>query len=364
MQVSTAGTANRCSNYHTNAKDSAESKQINAADSSLTTEKAEKSNTEILSYYDDGVDYNHGDVDMAKELQYLRKKVNQAVNQLFHKNGIQVPKETTLTFTIDPYDRKLHVSGLGDKDMAARIESVLNRGENSNNLFYHICCSSSGMGIASNQRTQEKDEKCHLFNLVKNNTGYDLRDCISRNGTFYAPDGTDVIKEFMKGKNIPAEFRTYATSEYEPGLRKLAAEGFQNSEDLILQIDYKDGCLYDIGQNKGFGPGQTKWIDDLVSKYGDKLFIKPQKEYTFQSKTPAIRTLLQSYGIPKNMNFTISFSPKNDYVLFNGIDDIDMYGKLMFIFYQPSSMRMLHNLVQQDIHIREQEALRHLDVSV
>lgn len=37
--------------------------------------------------------------------------------------------------------------------------------------------------------------------------------------------------------------------------------GWDYADDEDRTIGYKDGSLYDIDTNYGFGPGQTAWID-------------------------------------------------------------------------------------------------------
>jgi hypothetical protein len=39
--------------------------------------------------------------------------------------------------------------------------------------------------------------------------------------------------------------------------------GTDNIPKLELAIDFMNGHLFDVGQEEGFGPGQTDWIDRL-----------------------------------------------------------------------------------------------------
>jgi len=45
----------------------------------------------------------------------------------------------------------------------------------------------------------------------------------------------------------------------------LAKKGFENSPDLVLSIDYKNGSFYDVGQSENLGVGKRDWIDKLAA---------------------------------------------------------------------------------------------------
>ncbi len=318
--------------------------------------KAVRTNTTINCYNDDKVDYSYVDVDIAKGKLYNRNEVTKALNELLKENGVQIPNGTSVTFSINPYDHKLTVSGLEDKAMTSRIESVLNSGKNSKNLFAHIYFSSNGSDYVTSEQLQpDKCSKLTLFLEIKNNTGYDLRDCISKDGTFYTQDGVDVLKEYMKGSAISAEYRADVTSFYEPRLRQLAREGFGNSEDLILQIEYKDGYLYDIGQKNGYGPGQTQWIDDLVAKFGDELFVKPEKNNTIDSNLPQIQELLKENKIklPDGLILTLSLNQHTNSFSILGTDDTDLILRLQMLLDGKPTKNLLYylNQVQDRNHL-------------
>ncbi|WP_269773755.1 DUF4885 family protein, partial [Bacillus safensis] len=67
-----------------------------------------------------------------------RQKVNEQLQDLFSKNGITIPKNTNLTFTIDPNNFKLVVSGSKDESLMKQIEDLLNTTNNTRELFFHI----------------------------------------------------------------------------------------------------------------------------------------------------------------------------------------------------------------------------------
>ena len=80
----------------------------------------------------------YGDVDNAQEQAFNRDAVNSQFQDLLDKYGIDIPKDTNLTFTIDPYDYKVNVSGSDDKNLTSLIEDVINTADNSKALFNHI----------------------------------------------------------------------------------------------------------------------------------------------------------------------------------------------------------------------------------
>ncbi len=357
MAVNSVGTAGYgYTSSYTGIKEAAKSGQTSVTDNSYT--KAPAANTVINWYNDDNLTYRYSDVDIAKSKLYNRNEVNKDLKELLQKNGIQIPAGTSVIFSVEPYDFKLKVSGIKDEALASRIEAVLNSGENSKNLFAHIYSSSSGSDyVRSEQLQADRRNKQVLYLEVKNNTGYDLRDCICKDGTFYAQDGTDVIKEYMKGSAIPAQYRSDVTSYYVPRLQQLAREGFDNTEDLILQIEYKDGLLYDIGQKNGYGPGQTQWIDDLVARYGDELYVEPERGNTVDSGLPQIQELLKKTGIqlPEGLRLTFSFDPYTEALSILGTDDQDLIYRLQMLFEGKPARNLLYYLYQTKDH-------KHLDL--
>ncbi|MEC4588632.1 DUF4885 family protein, partial [Bacillus safensis] len=94
-----------------------------------------------------GGHYNSNDAAFRNEKRYdptqesvekkilNRQKVNEQLQDLFSKNGISIPKNTNLTFTIDPNNFKLVVSGSKDESLMKQIEDLLNTTNNTRELF-------------------------------------------------------------------------------------------------------------------------------------------------------------------------------------------------------------------------------------
>ncbi|WP_152020760.1 DUF4885 family protein [Aliarcobacter butzleri] len=209
----------------------------------------------------------YGDVDNAQEQAFNRDAVNSQFQDLLDKYGIDIPKDTNLTFTIDPYDYKVNVSGSDDKNLTSLIEDVINTADNSKALFNHIY--KSTLEHTNSQISTEKSEKKSVFHEIKNKTGYDLRDLQNVDAKFLTEDGTDILDLYkegvLKSKDIPEEYKGLIFDTYSSKLSELAKKGFENSPDLVLSIDYKNGSFYDVGQSENLGVGKRDWIDKLAA---------------------------------------------------------------------------------------------------
>ncbi|WNF50828.1 DUF4885 family protein [Bacillus sp. SG20001] len=182
-----------------------------------------------------------------------RQKVNEQLQDLFSKNGITIPKNTNLTFTIDPNNFKLVVGGSKDESLIKQIEDLLNTTNNTRELFFHIMKSRND---DSTQFTPDSLAKFHLVNQIKTVTGYNLKDLSIVNGQFVTDNGTnifDLYKEELLKNPYTAENARIAASHYGAQLFDLAKNGFDSIPDLLLSIGYQNGSLQDIGQKVNYG---------------------------------------------------------------------------------------------------------------
>ena len=202
------------------------------------------------------------EVEDYKRTQYNRTAITAEINQLFKDNNISIPNDVSFKFSINPYDFTIAVLGLEDKELTGRIEKLLNVGDNGKYFYDHLYQAVS-RSEDSNQMTQEKLDKRHLYWVVKQETGYDLRTLRNENGRFYTEDGKDILDLFRRNPHIPAAYRNDVVDYYTPFLIKYGKLGFNNGDDMYLSIEYRNGELYDIGQSKGYGPGQNDWISSL-----------------------------------------------------------------------------------------------------
>ena len=186
-----------------------------------------------------------------------RQKVNEQLQALFSTNGLNIPKNANLTFTIDPNHFKLVVSGSTDESLIKQIEDILNTSNNTRELFFHIMKSRND---DSTQFTPDSLAKFHLVNQIKTVTGFDLKDLSIVNGQFVTDTGAnifDIYKEELLKNPYTAENARIAASHYGAQLFDLAKNGYDSIPDLVLSIGYENGSLYDIGQKVNYGVKKT-----------------------------------------------------------------------------------------------------------
>ncbi|MEN5388216.1 DUF4885 family protein, partial [Aliarcobacter skirrowii] len=214
----------------------------------------------------------YNDVNDARQKAYYRDKVNTQFKQLLDKYGIEIPKDTNISFTIEPYDYRVSVSGIEDKSLASLLEDVLNTADNSKELFTHIYKSSTDN---NSQITLESNEKSRIFHEIKDKTGYDLRDLENIDGKFLTQYGTDILEIYkeamMKSDKVSEQNKGLLYEFNAKKLQDVAKKGFENIPDMVLSIDYKNGSFYDVGQSENFGTGKTKWIDELKASKSQTL---------------------------------------------------------------------------------------------
>ena len=186
-----------------------------------------------------------------------RQKVNEQLQALFSTNGLNIPKNANLTFTIDPNHFKLVVSGSTDETLVKQIEDILNTSNNTRELFFHIMKSRND---DSTQFTPDTLAKFHLVNQIKTVTGYNLKDLSIVNGQFVTDTGAnifDIYKEELLKNPYTAENARIAASHYGAQLFDLAKNGYDSIPDLVLSIGYQNGSLQDIGQQVNYGVKKT-----------------------------------------------------------------------------------------------------------
>ncbi|WP_285529490.1 DUF4885 family protein [Bacillus altitudinis] len=186
-----------------------------------------------------------------------RQKVNEQLQALFSTNGLNIPKNANLTFTIDPNHFKLVVSGSTDESLVKQIEDILNTSNNTRELFFHIMKSRND---DSTQFTPDSLAKFHLVNQIKTVTGYNLKDLSIVNGQFVTDTGANIFniyKEELLKNPYTAENARIAASHYGAQLFDLAKNGYDSIPDLVLSIGYENGSLYDIGQKVNYGVKKT-----------------------------------------------------------------------------------------------------------
>ena len=228
-----------------------------------------------LNNYDPVIQENFGGCNIfTMKMEWnrdIREDINDAINRAFEENGIMIPKDADLRLTVDPYDFYIHADGVG-KELAGKIEDALNKGKNGYLLYYHISyCNPVGFGAEEpSQYVMGDGGKMSVYHLVDKLTGYDIRELENRDGAIYTPDGEDLWKVLTEKYNeLAADDRSASIGlgEYYADYMRIAKEGWRRSTDANLSIDYKDGYLYDIDTEYGYGPGQTAWQDRVRNYY-------------------------------------------------------------------------------------------------
>lgn len=192
-----------------------------------------------------------------KEKQYARSVVNQQISNLLSNHGVSLSKQMDLKFTIDPYTYQLKVSGNTDKDTLSLIEKLLNEGDNAKNLWTHawICMHDADNEIVNSQANVTKANQYSLWHELHYTTGYDIRNAVYKNGTFFAEDGTDLLALYKKKAENSAGYELFSKRWLQ-----YAKNGWNTGNDLVLKIGFDCSGLYDIGQEKGYGTAQDAWI--------------------------------------------------------------------------------------------------------
>lgn len=162
-----------------------------------------------------------------------------------------------LKFSIDPYTYRLSASGNIDENTLSLIEELLNEGDNAKNLWTHawICMHDKDNEIVNSQASRKKSEQYSLWHTLYNATGYDIRNATYRDGTFIAEDGTDLLALYKKKAENSVAYELYSNRFLE-----YAKYGWNRGNDLVVEIGFNSGGLYDIGQEKGYGAAQDAWI--------------------------------------------------------------------------------------------------------
>ncbi|MCL2222518.1 MAG: DUF4885 domain-containing protein [Oscillospiraceae bacterium] len=196
------------------------------------------------------------DRESATWMFQIRNNITQQIRDLFSSNGVLIPENTRLRFIID-LDYNLRVEGTDDEDLIRQIEELLNRNDNSRQLFMHIA------STRTFNPTQSRDDSYWAWQVgvaIRDYTGLSLwNDLEFADGRFLTEDGTNIL-DILAEKDMNPHVMAWIIDE----LASIAARGgLGESPDFSLSIDFENGNLFCVGQENGFGPGQTGWIDNL-----------------------------------------------------------------------------------------------------
>lgn len=220
----------------------------------------------------------NGQDEVENQKTFNRQVTNSEINNLFKENGVNVPNENKLNFSIDPYSYELTVSGTDNKELKEKIESIFNSSDNAKELYNHILSSSSQSDVVkSTQYTQDGFTKLNLYHEVLTVTGIDIRDLDEKDGSYYTKDGqniTDIFNSKLEdmaengNPHVPKKY-TGACEEYVAGMvKEIATKGWKNIPDMPLSISYDNGKLQDSFQNVNYSENNK----ETVYSYGKNTF--------------------------------------------------------------------------------------------
>lgn len=201
-----------------------------------------------------------GQVENYEKRAFEREQVNKQIGDLFKEAGISISTGTNLTFTVNPNDFSVSVSGSKDELLLRQIEQLFNTEQNGQELYRHIFKS---LDVKSSQRSEAAERKYSLISTLRT-TGYDVSKLERKDGKFLTPDGQDVFELYlnkMRANPYEKNYVAAAASHYGPTYYELAKNGFDSLPDLMLSINYVDGKLQDVGQQHNYS--ETGWLEVL-----------------------------------------------------------------------------------------------------
>jgi len=198
--------------------------------------------------------------------------VNRQIENIFKEHGIEFPAGEELIFTIDPYEGRISVSGENTK-LAEQVEKALNYGQsssdlynNGNSLYNHIffCVKDYDNPQFDSMLNFKRD----VHRNIRKWLNIDLRQCKKTDNDYITADGKSV-------KQMLFDYIEDNDWDYKEEFKKNEAANlirfdFSDGQDLHLQIRYTDTGLHDIGQENGYGTGQTGWIYDMVKEQEER----------------------------------------------------------------------------------------------
>ena len=203
----------------------------------------------------------------------VRSGINDSINRIFEENGIVIPEDAELRLKVDPYEYRIIADGV-DEALAKRIEEVLNKGNNGKYLYGHLRqCNPADHGFEQPEQylyDTAYQEKAVMWHFVNDMTGLDMRKLENRDGIIYTPDGRnlwDAVKEGYKEKLEKGEISALPMSSLYDVYQVYVKEGWDQDAERGLTVGYKDGSLYDLDTDYGYGPGQREWFDKSKERH-------------------------------------------------------------------------------------------------
>ncbi len=224
--------------------------------------KGEKVNKKDWLDKDGYLNFNYAST--YKPLYERREQVNKSLNNLLKKNKIVLSKKVLLMFTINS-ELYVSVSGNIDKIQLLKIENILNK-----NNYGHILFSEHKLPttLDSLQYSKYEYSKFRLRLYFKKYTSVNLDDVVSRTRNVENIKKAFFLKVDEKN-NKPVEHKEIIKRAFDKYSQDVLRVGYSNIKNLEMKIGYKNNKLYDYNTKYGYGVGQTKWYEDIMSIRGD-----------------------------------------------------------------------------------------------
>lgn len=166
-----------------------------------------------------------------------QKIISNQMNNLLNKNGISLDSEDTLLISFNPYNYTATATGIKDSEILNKINSLLNSGKNSKELFYYTFKNSGSLN-------SEAITKYRAYQNILDLTGQKLDELTLDNGKFYTKDGTEITtlidSGIEKDNLIPNDFKNVAKKYTTDLLMEVAKKGYNSMPDLNLTIGYNN----------------------------------------------------------------------------------------------------------------------------
>jgi hypothetical protein len=182
---------------------------------------------------------------------YAGKIVGKQISSIFKLNNIVVPFDTFLSFSINPYDFSVSVTGTDDENLISMIESVLTQAENGMALFqYVLTCEELPKSSLAGRTFEQKEQlnKFFMSNYVRNHANVDMRDVSVVDGRFLTADGRDLInilRERIYGNEVAERDWSFIKGQ----LDHFAKVGYNSVPSFNLQIGWLNNEIHVAGND-------------------------------------------------------------------------------------------------------------------
>lgn len=211
----------------------------------------------------------YAQVESEREKVHDRLQMDSQLKQLLISDNIIIPQNKNLIFRCNLYTEKFEVLGVENEQLKQNIEKILNQNGNNYILSRHIVNSINNAD--SSQMDKEKGELWSFSRTVFRYTGHYLNELVARNGSFYTNNNENIMDKVLEGiKNETAGNtiveRSAAVSIAVEQIKRWSRNGMPRGEQYY-EIEYRNGNLLDVNQDKKYGIGQNDWVEELAKKF-------------------------------------------------------------------------------------------------